>query len=521
MNRWLDEHIRTLTSLCAIDPSQARALFGKSLHVSLDPQLRGNRTYRLAFQFAVTLLARLFPNISFDDIGPMPYLILPWGDEQPESHHAENPGLILLFGKASRVCPSPQVTANCQDWLVYIDLPIEPNPDEPWNPVLALVTACYAAARATKVLLGGAVRGADRWKPFSIIDFREGRAEFDWDEAIDSGPLHFAAIGAVTNAALYALGAHKGVTGDLTLVDHDTVEDGNLGRYALFDNGDVGALKVEAAERRLRELGLMNVLDTVPSRFEEFFDRTYAEDPTFRVHRLVSAPDRRSTRRHFQSKLPRQLYDASTGPDQVILHNNSFERERACLACIYPDTPEEDAHLHHVADALNLPFDRVASGEAISPQDAQRISERYPEIRAGEIVGKAFDSVFKQLCSAGQLRAGSQVVLAPFPFISGLAGVLLYFELVKSLRPQVFPDFRDHNYAQLNPFFPPNPDFREQRPSRPDCFCQREATRRLFCKIWGSEAPRSELAAPDVLGYRHAPGAARSAARNRRTGRRA
>lgn len=484
MNPWLDEHIRTLTSLCALDPGEARAFFGKSLYVSLDSRLKANRTYRLAFQFAVTLLSRLFPNIHFDDIGLTPHLVLPWGSGQTESRTASKPELILRFGRASAGCSSQQVIANCQDWLVYIDHSIEPDADEPWNPVLALATACYAAGRVSKVLLGDAVHGADKWEAFSILDFGEGRVDFDWDQTIDSGSLHFAGTGAITNAALYALGAHNVIAGDLTFIDHDVVEDGNIGRYTLFDKDDVGALKVEAARKRLRQFGLRNAVDAIPLRFEEFFDQRYAKDPKFRVHRLLSAPDRRRVRRQFQSKLPRELWDASTGPEQIVLHHNSFEKERACLACIYPETPEEDSHLRHVADVLNLPFDRVASGEAISAQDAERIVEKYPEIRAEKVTRKAFDSVFRELCSSGQLRAASQVVLAPFPFISGLAGVFLYFELVKSLRPEVFSDFQGYNYVQLNPFFPPNPDFREQRPSRGDCFCQREATRRLFWKIW-------------------------------------
>ncbi len=301
MNPWLDEHIRTLTSLCAIAPSEARTLFGKGLYVSLDPRLRGNRTYRLAFQFAVTLLSRLFPNIQFDDIGLTPHLVLPWGSGQAESHRAREPELVLRFGTASRGCSSQQVIANCQDWLVYIDLSIKPNADEPWNPVLALATACYAAARVSKVLLGEAVHGADKWEAFSILDFGEGRVEFDWDRTIDSGPLHFAGTGAVTNAALYALAAHNVIAGDLTFIDHDIVEDGNLGRYVLFDKDDVGALKVEAAKKRVRQFGLRNAVDSIPLRFEEFFDQQYAKDPDFRVHRLLSAPDRRSVRRQFQS----------------------------------------------------------------------------------------------------------------------------------------------------------------------------------------------------------------------------
>jgi hypothetical protein len=92
--------------------------------------------------------------------------------------------------------------------------------------------------------------------------------------------------------------------------------------------------------------------------------------PDFRVAKLISAPDRRSIRRQFQSKLPRRLWDASTGPDRIVLHHNSFERDKACLECIYPDIPEENAHFKHVAEVLNVSLERVLAGEPITADDA-------------------------------------------------------------------------------------------------------------------------------------------------------
>ncbi len=124
------------------------------------------------------------------------------------------------------------------------------------------------------------------------------------------------------------------------------------------------------------------------------------------------------------------------------------------------------------------------SGDQISAEEAAKIIEKYPHMRSENVAGRPFDSVFRELCSAGQLRGISANVLAPFPFISGLAGVLLYFEFVKSLRPDVFGPFQRHNYVQLNPMFPPNPDCRELRLSRPDCSCQRAQVRNLFSKVW-------------------------------------
>jgi len=484
MSEWIREHIRTLVHFSKLTTEEAGGLFLRVVRVQLDERVRSNRTYKLAYLYALNLLSRMFPYTLFESTGDEPLLILPWGSGIPLATD-QSAEVSLVFGNSSLGKPQGRVvTANCHDWCVYIDADIKADPNESWNPVLALVTACYAAARCTQVILGGAIE-QEEWRPFSILDFKDGRVEFDWSRRWKLMEAHLAGIGAIGSSFLYSLAAHGCAEGKLVLVDHDRVEMSNLGRYTFFDANDEGAYKTIAAKARLDELGLPVRIETVEKRFEQYFNEAYATDSGFRVERLVSAPDKRATRRAFQRTLPRGMWDASTGPNQISLHSNTFDAAYACTECIYPETAEEHAHERHVAETLGVDVARIQSGEPITKADALRIVERYPELREEELVGKAFESLFRNLCSAGELHVASGIVHAPFSFVSGLAGVLLYFELLKSAVPEVFGPFQEYNYFQLNPLRQPNSEFRELRASRKECMCQQEVVRKVYRKVWG------------------------------------
>jgi molybdopterin/thiamine biosynthesis adenylyltransferase len=298
---------------------------------------------------------------------------------------------------------------------------------------------------------------------------------------------HFAGIGAVGSATLFALAAHGVAAGVLILVDHDIIDHTNLDRYCLFGPGDVSKCKVHVAKARIERL--LPRLRIVPEkdRLEQYVTAAHLGDPNFRIGRLISAPDRRDVRREFQALLPKEIWDASTGPDDLIVHHNTFRPDEACLACIYPPDPTEDAHFKHVADVLNVPFQRVKSGQLINKADAELIIKRYPHLALDELGDRPFDTVFRQLCSLGQiqLESGDEVAVSPFPFVSALAGVVLYFEIVKSLRQDVFGLYQMHNFLRVNPFFGPNPSLLLKQPPLGNCaVCQNETVQRVFAKLW-------------------------------------
>jgi hypothetical protein len=99
----------------------------------------------------------------------------------------------------------------------------------------------------------------------------------------------------------------------------------------------------------------------------------------------------------------------------------------------------------------------------------------------GAIVGKAYDTLFKELCSAqALLTPEGRQVLAPFAFVSALAGVLLVIELLRSNHRAAVT-----NYWTVDPWRAPIGRLRRLRPRVPDCeFCADDDARRLVHSLW-------------------------------------
>lgn len=485
---WIDSHIKTLTTLAGISEETARKLFLQPVRVELAEDLVSNRTYRLAYTTAINLIARVFPRVDFETLPAAPDVITPWGVFEPRYFNGEKCSAVLrVGGKGSG--KDQEVSLVVRDWCVLINSTQEADPDEAWNPILAIVGACYATSAITNKLLNGAVVGAQSWPPFSILDFLSATADFDFEQSIDIGEIHVAGIGAVGSAFLYCLLAHGKCRGTLHLVDKDIIDSMNLGRYPLFDVNDITKKKVVAAKERLATVAGLDVIPH-PELFQQYCREQLASDRTFRIRGLVSAPDKRETRRQFQHELPLRVWDASTGPDQVVIHQNHYAPGFACMECIYPERREEDAHLKHVAEVLGVPLDRIKSGLGIDVDAARLIAARYPLLRDEDLIGRDYDSIFRDLCSASTLRAGDEVVLAPMSFISMLAGSFQYLEFLKSLNANRFAHLEHVNYCTFNPHFPPNPFLRELRKSRPTCSCQSSAYRKSFNKIWNVDLAR-------------------------------
>ena len=477
---WIEGHIKTLMYLTGMSESTARDLFLRVVRVEIDPTVAHNRTYQLAYTTTVNLLSRIFPKVQFERVEGASPKITPWGQFVPLVSE-EQPEVIVRIG-SGRTSETNTLSLWLDDWHVGIDADLTANADTSWNPVLAIIGSCYVAAAATAKLLQGAIHAANHWPVFSILDFENGTANYDFSQQISIGQKYLAGVGAVGSSFLFCLLAHGRCQGELYIFDEDVVDHDNLGRYPLFDASDDGTPKVLAAQERLSSIAGLSVIP-IPCTLQKYC-RQHESHPDFRIEGLISAPDKRETRRQFQHELPRRVWDASTGPDQVVIHTNEFTPILACMECIYPERPEEQAHLKHVAETLGLSFGRVKSGEPINESDAELIVKRYARLQGREIVGKDFDSVFRDLCSSNQLVAGDEVVLAPFSFTSMLAGAYQYLEFIKTFAEPLREAVPPMNYFTVNPMFPPNPYLRELRASRPSCSCQKKAFRDVFNKLW-------------------------------------
>jgi hypothetical protein len=186
--------------------------------------------------------------------------------------------------------------------------------------------------------------------------------------------------------------------------------------------------------------------------------------------------------------MAREIFDASTtGIAEVVVHFHSLPTNGdACMSCIYYEAPDELAHEAHVAQLLGVDVAEVRAN-FVGPDAARRIVARYSQLDATEIVGLAYDSLFKQLCGQAALKTtADRQVLAPFGFVSALGGVMLAIELIRRIRKG--ETSRPFNYWRISPWSSPVFKLRVVRPSRPDCeFCSNGVLQSVVRQLWGGD----------------------------------
>jgi hypothetical protein len=290
--------------------------------------------------------------------------------------------------------------------------------------LLLVIAACYLCAAVVKQATGIPYPFAE---PF-ILDFEEfGLQPSDYSATIDLGETHLAGAGAIGNGFLWAA-RHLDIRGQLHVVDDDVVDAGNLQRQIFFAPEDEGLPKAEVLAKCAR--ALLPHLTLIPHRMR--LQELSGSGPWLR--RLISAVDSPEARRSLQKEMPREVFDASTtGIEEVVVHHHSNPTETACMACVYQKGAKELSLQQHMADHLGLTLEQVLNNR-INHEMAVSIAARFPGQIASEIEGLACDSLYKQLCGAGILTTpAGQQILAPFAFVSVLAGALIALELLRRL----------------------------------------------------------------------------------------
>lgn len=393
------------------------------------------------------------------------------------------PAVEVVVGRARRRTSARVVGVGVRDYDIEIregEVTAAAAPCA--HPVVEVLAACYAAAAVVHL----SVQAADIPLRLPIeMDVAEilGADVGCLHRPVDLGVAYMAGAGAIGNGLLLGLSTMD-VRGELHVCDPDSVSDGNLNRCVWFTADDVGALKAErlvaVAQPHLPRLQLVPhtcVLKKVPA----------ARDGGAWLEKLIVAVDSRRARRSLQTELPHRVFDASTtGIREVVLHFNRLPAERACLSCIYHETRDEAAHERHVAESLGVSLAEVQSG-FVTDVAARAIVRLYPNLVPEMLIGLAYDSLFKQLCGQGALKTDAdRQVLAPFAFVSTLAGVLLAVELARRAGDRATES--PFNYWRLSPWARPSERTRETRPRRAACeFCDDTILQGVVRGLWGGE----------------------------------
>lgn len=353
--------------------------------------------------------------------------------------------------------------------------------------ILSVLTACYTSAAVLHCALG-ATSTFDVPDPLVICFDELGIDVASLVQPIDIEHTYLAGAGAIGNGFLWAA-RYLDFTGRLEIVDDDQVSSGNLNRQMWFDTDDLDLPKADRLAWRAQPS--FPRLTLVPRRYRLQDLPEKSEEPWLR--RLITAVDSRRARRQLQNEFPREVFDASTTDiREIVLHYNVQPTDHACLSCIYEPDAEELSREAHIAEHLGVPVEEVRT-ERISSYAAHSIAERFPGLAADMLAGMAYDTLFKKLCVEGRLRTQmGRTILAPFAFVSVLAGTLLAIELVRRLGDGAAT--RDFNYWRLSPWQPLFGRRRVLRPRQEGCeFCGDPVLRGVNEILW-----RSNMNAPSA-----------------------
>jgi hypothetical protein len=388
----------------------------------------------------------------------------------------------IVIGAAAARTSAPTVWAGQlgEDFIVTTGLRLPVGPLRSTPPALLVIAACYVAAAAVRVAIGAdfPVQSAEpvviRWRELIGQDPAILRGLFDVRET------YLAGAGAVGNGFLYTL-QQCDVAGTLYVVDPKRANAGGLNRCLLLAESDIGEPKASRLCKSIQ--GSFPHLRLVPKEMT-LSEARRERGRDFLIERLVIGVDSRAARRSLQSEMPKAVFDASTTDiREVVLHFNRQPTELACLGCIYPENAQERKHEENVAAALGI---TVAEVRAVlcTRETAEKICRRYPDARADDLIGRAFDTVYKEFCGLGKLKAeGGQQVLAPFSFVSVLAGAQLAVEFLLRTAGHETGRF---NYWRQSPWHSPNLALRQRRPCDPSCeFCGNPVIRRELARMFG------------------------------------
>lgn len=383
------------------------------------------------------------------------------------------PDLELVIGPIEPATPGPHLYASLHQRGVTIDAASLRHSNEHVPPLLTALAACHIAAAALHRVIGSS--SLPRLALPLSVDF----AELGIPEASLTTPFVISGSvlvggGAVANGFLRAL-RHLNVHGALAIVDPKAVGEGNPNRCLYFTSDDIGLPKAATLTQSAQPDFPGLRLEPHACTFGELVAKIGPVDTA------IVTVDSRRARRSLQKEIPRRVIDASTTDARaVIVHSHSQPTDDACLACIYRHVPDEHVRERSISDGLGIDIETVREG-FITADAAARIAKAHPSVEARMIVGKAYDTLFKELCSAQSLLTpeGRQV-LAPFAFVSALAGLLLVIELLRSNHQAAIT-----NYWTVDPWGAPIGRLRRRRPRVPDCeFCADDEARRLVGSLW-------------------------------------
>ena len=211
------------------------------------------------------------------------------------------------------------------------------------NPFGAGLAACLAAAEVFRhVFLPGAE--LDGECEIAVPNLGEWATD-DGDIDGNAGSFVLAGAGAIGNAAAWAL-SRTPVEGSIEIVDHESVDLGNLQRYVLAERDDEKKLKAPLVAGGFN--GNLSASAHTCTLAE------FLQKKSHQVDNLLLALDSAKDRCAGQASLPRRVANAWTQPGDLGVSSHDF-LEGACVNCLYLPDGKRKNEDQIIAESFGVP----------------------------------------------------------------------------------------------------------------------------------------------------------------------
>ena len=408
----------------------ASRLANVGIGVTIGPDAGGDEGRAMA-DLLVRLLARFYPSINIREEGAGGF-----GSEIHALARRINPRMELS-GKATieavigtarpRWKTARTVFGGCAGWDAMLSTSDPQRCGASNNPFGAGLGACLVAAEVFRHV----------FLPDAVL---EGECEIgvphagEWandngDVDGNVGELVLAGAGAIGNAVAWAL-SRTGVEGSIDIVDHESVDLGNLQRYVLAERDDEAKPKAtfltEVFNGELRATAH-------PVKLAE-----YLQQKGHRVANLLLALDSARDRCAGQASLPRRIANAWTQPGDLGVSSHDF-LEGACVSCLYLPHGAQKNEDQIIAESFGVP-DRLMQVRTLlyknegAPRDllgAIATARNVPLAKLRPFEGRSLRALYTEgFCGGAVIPLGepgtpANDVHVPLAHQSALAGVLL------------------------------------------------------------------------------------------------
>ena len=436
-------------------------------------------------ELATNLIARLYPRICISGAASHAAKLkrLALRINPKIEFEADSPGFTSICIGSAQLADA--IFPTSRGWVARLDhAPAQPSGQEnPYGAGAAAALACSELFR--RVFLK---TGPERDFGLSLLDLGSKTGSERPLNSSNLGNVVFAGVGAIGNAALWALSRDTHLRGHLWLVDGESLTLLNLQRYVLGTVADVSRSKVRLAKMALRRTRLaIEECQTSLERFAEL--RNGIDVPT-----ICISVDNVETRRVAQALLPRLIVNGWTGDRALGASWHVLSRDAACLACLYQPRGQGPSATEQAARALGLSFERATllwvTHQPMTDEDLNTIAQHLGvgvttlEPWRAKSMGDLYTDVVCGAVALDVMGVG-RVETIPLAHQSALAGILMAAELVKRTNPKLAALSQTEPLISWDDVLRPPPTiWTKPRPREKGCICGDQDYQAVFRRKW-------------------------------------